>query len=82
MTITLRKVSGMHERWPGHGEGTGRQRRINGCELVSMELVNWRGRGLTKGRPELRLTWRSLPRQQTGRAPNGSGGTPRGVRTV
>jgi hypothetical protein len=25
--ISLREVSGTHERWPGHGEGMGRRRR-------------------------------------------------------
>jgi hypothetical protein len=62
-TVTLREVSGTHERRPGHGEDTGRWQQSCGSEPVSVDQANQRGRGRTEGRPELRVTRRSLPRQ-------------------
>jgi hypothetical protein len=47
--VTLREVLGTHERRPGHGEDTGRQRRSCGSEPVSMDQANQRGRGRTRG---------------------------------
>jgi hypothetical protein len=39
-TVTLREVSGTHERWPGHGEGTGRRRLSYDSEPVSVDQAN------------------------------------------
>jgi hypothetical protein len=73
--VTLREVSGTHERWSGHGEGMGRRWRRCGSEPVSVDQANQRGRGRIEGCPELRVMWRSLPRQRAWRAPNNGRGT-------
>jgi hypothetical protein len=44
-TVTLREVSGTHERRPGHGEDTGRWRQSCGSEPVSVDQANQRGQG-------------------------------------
>jgi hypothetical protein len=49
--VTLRGVSGTHERRPGHGEDTGRQRWSCGSKSVSVNQANQRGRGEPKGVP-------------------------------
>jgi hypothetical protein len=74
-TVTLREVSGTHERWPGHGVGTGQRRRSCGSEPVSVDQANQRQKGRTEGCPELQVMWRSLPRQRARRGLNGDCGT-------
>jgi hypothetical protein len=79
-TVTLREDSGAHKWRPGHGEGTGRRQRSYGSEPVSVDRANQRGRGRTKGRPELWVIRRTLPRQHTWRGLDGdrrSGTRPR-----
>jgi hypothetical protein len=78
--VTLREVSGTHEQWSGHGEGTGRWRRSCGSEPVSADQANQRGKGRTKGCPEPRVMWHSLPRQRARRGLNGGRGTGGGLR--
>jgi hypothetical protein len=78
-TVTLREVSETHEWHRRHGEDTGRRRQSCDHKLVSVNQANQRGRGQTEGRPELRVTRQSLPRQQARRAANGGGRT--GART-
>jgi hypothetical protein len=74
-TVTLREVPGTHEQWSGHGEGTGRRWRSYGSEPVSVDQANQRGKGRTKGCPEMWVMWRSLPRERARRGLNDGRGT-------
>jgi hypothetical protein len=56
-TFTLREVSGVHERWPGRGEGTGRRWWSCGSEPMSVDQANQRWKGRTERCPELRVMW-------------------------
>jgi hypothetical protein len=51
MTVTLREVSGTHERCPRHGEDAGRRRWSCDSELVSADQANQWGRGEPRGVP-------------------------------
>jgi hypothetical protein len=63
MTVTLREVSGTHERCSGHGEDVGRRRQSCVSEPVSADQAKQMGKGQIEGCPELRVTRWSLSRQ-------------------